>query len=135
MRINVLTFLMINFCWCYKISLFLQLVNNLELTVLSSNDTVEVIHGTYLRNWEKINKEGISRMRRNHIHFATGLPGDKSVISGIRRDAEVFIYINFKQAIAEGIQFYKSVNNVILSSGNQQGIIEPKYFLKVCFSK
>lgn len=71
-------------------------------------------------------------MKRNHIHFSTALPSDKSVISGIRHDAQVFIYINLKLSILEGLQFYRSVNDVILSPGNENGFIIPKYFLKVC---
>ncbi len=31
-----------------------------------------VIHGTYASKWEPIKKRGLSRMARNHIHFAPG---------------------------------------------------------------
>ena len=31
-----------------------------------------VVHGTYSKAWEQIRKQGLSKMRRNHIHFAKG---------------------------------------------------------------
>jgi 2'-phosphotransferase len=34
-------------------------------------------HGTY-----DIEKQGLKRMSRNHIHFAPGMPGEDGVISG-----------------------------------------------------
>ncbi|KAJ8934241.1 hypothetical protein NQ314_013487 [Rhamnusium bicolor] len=105
---------------------------DLYLIPILTSDGIEAIHGTYYHNWTKIKTEGLSRMQRNHIHFAIGLPDNKSVISGMRRQVEVFIYVNLNLAILDGIKFYKSSNGVILSSGNDRGIIEPKYFLKVC---
>ncbi|KAJ8973846.1 hypothetical protein NQ317_016400 [Molorchus minor] len=107
-------------------------IDNLTLFPILSSEGITVIHGTFYRNWTNIKQTGISRMKRNHIHFATDLPHNKSVTSGIRPNAEVFIYINLDLALKKGIQFYKSVNGVILSPGNKEGIIEPKYFLKVC---
>jgi RNA 2'-phosphotransferase, Tpt1 / KptA family len=41
-----------------------------------------VVHGTYRRAWSTIQKEGLSKMSRNHIHFASGTFHDKTVISG-----------------------------------------------------
>lgn len=114
-----------------EVFMYLQGVN-VDLKSVSINEEIEFIHGTFLKNWDDIKKKGLSRMKRNHIHFATGLPKDKSVISGIRKSAEVFIYINLRLAIREGLQFFRSANNVILSSGDENGIILPKYFLKVC---
>jgi hypothetical protein len=34
-------------------------------------------------------------------------------------------------SVSDGIRFYRSVNNVILSPGDGSGYIKPKYFLKV----
>lgn len=87
----------------------------------------DIIHGTYLKNWKKIKTEGLSRMRRNHIHFAKGL----NFVCGLRHSAELFIYINFDKAKQDGLTFFESENGVILSPGNAKGFIETKYFLKV----
>lgn len=70
-------------------------------------------------------------MNRNHIHFATGLPSDNRVTSGMRRDVDVLIYINLKKALDCGLKFYKSTNGVVLSPGDSEGVIGPQYFLKV----
>lgn len=70
-------------------------------------------------------------MNRLHIHFAIGLPNDGNVISGMRNSAQIYIYIDLAKALNDNIKFYKSANNVILSPGNADGIIEIKYFLKV----
>lgn len=94
-----------------------------------------MIHGTFYRNWDIIKINGLSRMRRNHVHFAVGLPSSKEVISGMRNFCEVYIYLNVNLALKDGIKLYKSSNGVILSPGNQEGVIESKYFLKVVDAK
>lgn len=108
---------------------------DVELKPVALDEEIEVIHGTSFKNWEKIKTEGLSRMKRNHIHFATGRPTDRNVISGVRNNAQIFIYINLWLAISEGLKFYRSINNVILSTGDENGIIKPKYFFKVCGNK
>ncbi|GAN03051.1 RNA 2'-phosphotransferase, Tpt1 / KptA family protein [Mucor ambiguus] len=89
-----------------------------------------VIHGTTLQAWGLIKQQGLSKMGRNHIHFAVGLPNDPNVKSGIRKSSQVFIYIDVEKARQDGIVFYRSKNNVILSEGIQ-GIIAPGYFNQV----
>jgi 2'-phosphotransferase len=89
------------------------------------------IHGTNLKAWQEIQTNGISKMGRNHIHFSIGMLGDSGVTSGVRKSATVFIYINIEKALSNGIKFYKSENSVILSPGNEAGIIPVEYFLKV----
>lgn len=90
-----------------------------------------VIHGTYYDCWDSIRTNGLRRMKRVHIHFASGLPSSR-VISGMRHDVEIIIYIDIKKALEENFKFFKSPNEVILSPGNADGVIECKYFLKVC---
>lgn len=58
-------------------------VAELELTKITSADEAPVVvHGTYRRAWQLIKDQGLSRMKREHIHFASGLPGESGVISG-----------------------------------------------------
>ncbi|KAH1019812.1 hypothetical protein HUJ04_009575 [Dendroctonus ponderosae] len=102
-------------------SLLAQGLDKLSLVPIREPGQFEVIHGTYFGKWAKIKREGLSRMSRNHIHFAKGLPCDKSVISGIRSNCQVFIYVNLKAALEAGIPFFLSSNGVVLSPGNEQG--------------
>lgn len=99
--------------------------------ILEASEAPVVIHGTYKKYWEKIKHEGLSHMSRMHIHFAPGEPGKEEVISGMRKSADLYIYIDMPKALADGLKFYRSSNNVILSPGNENGLILPKYFSKV----
>ncbi|KAH9498944.1 tRNA 2'-phosphotransferase 1 [Bulinus truncatus] len=90
-----------------------------------------VVHGTYLRPYKQIEKQGLKPMGRMHIHFAPGEPGSHGVISGMRNSCTVLIYLNLQKALEDGIEFHLSPNNVILSSGNEEKVIPPTYFHKV----
>lgn len=107
-------------------------VDGLELApILDANETPVVVHGTYKAAWDIIKLKGLSCMKRTHIHFSTGLPGESGVISGMRSSCEIVIYIDLPKALAGGLKFFRSANNVILSSGNEEGIISPEYFAEV----
>jgi 2'-phosphotransferase len=41
------------------------------------------IHGTSMKNLDSILSTGLKKMARNHVHFATGLPKEDGVISGM----------------------------------------------------
>jgi len=69
-------------------------------------------------------------MDRTHIHFAPGETVKGGVISGMRRNCQVKLYIDIAKAMADGIEFVKSANNVILTTGIN-GILHPKYFSQV----
>ncbi|ORX43234.1 phosphotransferase KptA/Tpt1 [Piromyces finnis] len=89
-----------------------------------------VIHGTVMEHLQSILNNGLSTRGRTHIHFASGLFGDKNVISGMRYNYEVAIYIDSKKAMDDGMEFFLSENGVILSSGFNN-IINKKYFQKI----
>ncbi|KAH9644733.1 hypothetical protein HF086_003838 [Spodoptera exigua] len=106
-------------------------VTDADLTPITEVKYNTVIHGTYLKCWKVIKNEGLCRMKRKHIHLAKGTLDDASVISGLRQNTEVHIYINLSKALADGIKFFESENGVILTSGNKEGYLESKYFEKV----
>lgn len=88
------------------------------------------IHGTDLKSWNLIKNTGLSRMSRQHIHFARSEPSDKSVISGARSNSKVLIYIDMQKAMDDGIAFYLSENGVILTEGIN-GVLDTKYISNV----
>jgi 2'-phosphotransferase len=92
-----------------------------------------VVHGTFKEAWDKrIRTQGLKRMKRNHIHFATGLPKDGGVMSGMRQTCEVYVFIDKKKCAQDNIQFFRSENGVILCSGlGDDGIIPPSHFSEV----
>ncbi|EDR05123.1 uncharacterized protein LACBIDRAFT_153942, partial [Laccaria bicolor S238N-H82] len=101
--------------------------------ILSATDisTGVAVHGTTLAAWESISKQGLSKMKRNHIHLAQGLPGHNGVISGMRSSSQIFIYINIQAALSSGIQFFFSDNGVVLTAGDDKGFLKPEFFLRV----
>ncbi|CAF0742006.1 unnamed protein product [Brachionus calyciflorus] len=98
--------------------------------IINSNEIKIVIHGTYHRFWDQIKNQGLSRMSRQHIHFSTDMPGSKDVISGMRSNCQIAIYVDVEKALHDGLKFYKSANNVILCPGDASGYLSSKYFLK-----
>ena len=87
--------------------------------------SMTIVHGTSLDAWNNhIQREGLSRMTRNHIHFATGLPKDKEVISGMRKSCQVYIFVDGEQCAAHGIEFFRSDNGVLLTAGvDNEGVL------------
>ncbi|KAI0077756.1 hypothetical protein K474DRAFT_1642794 [Panus rudis PR-1116 ss-1] len=105
----------------------------LDLTPIKSIDDIPTkiaVHGTTRKAWESIRTQGLSKMNRNHIHLAQGVPGS-GVISGMRQSSHILIYIDVQKALSYGIPFFLSANGVILSPGNRDGLIEPNFFEKV----
>jgi len=110
----------------------MKIVSTEELLTKIEDPTLYpvVIHGTFLKFWHLIKAEGLKRMSRNHIHFAPGLPKEEGVISGMRGSCDIIVQIDMEAAIKDGIPFYISSNNVILTEG-VDGLLAAKYFKKV----
>ncbi|RKP10953.1 KptA family-domain-containing protein [Thamnocephalis sphaerospora] len=108
-------------------------VEALELVpITEASELVTLVHGTYRQHWRSIERQGLRRMNRNHIHLATGLPGEGGVISGMRASSQVYIYVDAAKAMADGIVFLRSANNVILTTGKDDaGVLPACYFSRV----
>lgn len=105
---------------------------NVQMTLSRIDDASKVpiaVHGTFYRFWEKIKAEGLKRMNRNHIHL-TEQEHFTVDTSGFRSSSEILIYINVSKAMSDGVVFYRSANNVILTEGIN-GVLFNKYFTKV----
>lgn len=98
--------------------------------ILSAEEFPVCVHGTYKRNLDSILASGLKRMKRLHVHFSRGLPTDGEVISGMRRDVNVLIFLDVRKALEEGMKLYISDNKVILTEGFD-GVVPSKYFQKI----
>ncbi|KAG7444479.1 uncharacterized protein BT62DRAFT_981696 [Guyanagaster necrorhizus] len=97
--------------------------------VLSVSDIPSgvAIHGTDIRAWEIISTEGLSKMKRNHIHLAQG----RDAVSGMRKTSKVIIYIDVQKALDADIKFFLSDNGVVLTEGDERGSLPVRFFSKV----
>ncbi|KAJ6585013.1 KptA family-domain-containing protein [Mycena capillaripes] len=104
--------------------------------IASASDipTGVAVHGTTREAWEVISTQGLSKMKRNHIHLAQGVAGD-NVVSGMRGSSQILIFVDVQRAIDAGLTFFLSNNGVILTEGDERGILGPQYFLRVETSK
>jgi len=98
--------------------------------ILSASEIPMAVHGTNMNAWPSISKQGLSRMSRNHIHLAQSLAG-KDGVSGMRKSADVFIYIDVQKAIDAGFKFLLSTNGVVLTEGNEFGFLPTEFFQRV----
>lgn len=98
--------------------------------ILSAEEVSVCVHGTYKKYLESILGSGLKRMKRLHVHFSCGLPADGEVISGMRRDVNVLIFLDVRKALEDGMRLYVSDNKVILTEGFD-GVVPVKYFEKI----
>lgn len=95
-----------------------------------------IVHGTYPQAWESIKSDqtgGLKKMNRTHIHFATGLPADDGVISGMRKTCSIYIYLNATKCASDNsVDFYISDNGVVLTDGIRgSGVLPIDFFSHV----
>jgi len=92
-------------------------------------------HGTYLQHFDSIMSEGLKaggkhgQSFRRHVHFSVRHPGE-TVVSGMRPNCQIAVYVDLKRAALQGIRFYRSENNVILSEGID-GAVPPGFIERV----
>ena len=52
-------------------------------------------------------------------------------MSGMRRDAEMIVEIDIEGSLREGLKWWKSENGVLLTEGDEQGVLSTRFFKKV----
>lgn len=117
---------------------------NLLLQPINENNLPNIcVHGTYYAALTLILEGGgLKNMGRTHIHCAAGLPrasvhpetGEEipAVLSGMRFNAEVLFYIDIRKGIQDGVAFWRSDNEVILTNGKEEdGLLSMDYVFRV----
>ena len=101
-------------------------LSNPDLEIITHHTEARVVlHGTRKIHIDSIRLQGLSRMRRDHIHFTTA---ERGVQSGMPPRCDMVIEIDMEKALRGRIKFYRSENDVILSPGDCNGCIPTKYF-------
>lgn len=113
----------------------------LPISAEAGNIPETVVHGTYYAFYQPIVKTGgLRKMERNHIHCSMGLPDSNAsqagapssgVISGMRSDAEILIYVDIRRSLDDGVKWWVSDNGVVLTEGDESGFLSTKYFQRV----
>eukprot|EP00438_Fugacium_kawagutii_P013536 Skav227871 [mRNA] locus=scaffold2896:49248:49763:+ [translate_table: standard] len=91
------------------------------------------VHGTCRMYLPSIAAKGLlagghrGQTLRKHVHFMPFNPGDKRIVSGMRSDCEIAIWLDLTKALEDKVPFYWSANQVLLSPG-VNGVIDKKYF-------
>lgn len=95
--------------------------------LLWSPDQVEVlVHGTYYATWNRILRYGLTSSR-GFIPCFPFVPVEQ--VSS--QPFQLYIFINVRAAMADGIKFFKTSEQQILCSGRSKGVLPAKYFSKV----
>lgn len=127
------------------------------ITIEAGNLPAVVVHGTRHEVWPAIlDTGGLKPMTRNHVHFATGVPeklrpkGDgvaqlndgvaalsaqqpktPEVVSGMRVSSTILIFLDLRKALERGLKFFMSENGVVLSEGDDNGVVSLDFFERV----
>ncbi|WVQ75094.1 hypothetical protein IAR50_004703 [Cryptococcus sp. DSM 104548] len=86
----------------------------------------ELVHGTRWELWDVLKEQGLSRMTRQHIHFAPSLTGRITP----RPTSSLYIYLDLTKLVKAGIPVYTSANGVVLTPGGEGGIVGKEYWTK-----
>lgn len=89
----------------------------------------KLVHGTNVKNCLAIVESGnLSKMKRNHIHLSIGIVGkDTNVVSGMRKNSTIYIYLKKDPETLSQLKLFKSLNDVYLCEND----IDLKCFEKI----
>jgi 2'-phosphotransferase len=90
-----------------------------------------LVHGTKSTVVDAIKRTGLSRMGRTHIHCIDWLSFKENgkAISGFRASSDMVAFVDMIAAMKAGIIFERSQNQVVLTKGDENGVI-PVQFLE-----
>ena len=84
-------------------------------------------HGTALKVIDKILKEGLDKMKRHHVHLSDNKETARKV--GQRHGKAVVLQVDANEMVKDGIEFYKSENNVWLVDSVHRRYLLEKMFI------
>lgn len=96
-----------------------------EITIDNVKDYDIIFHGTFSKFRNNIEQIGLKVMSRQHIHMVSLSTPEPFKL--LRPEVDLFVIVDVKQALLNGIKFHISTNQVVLSEGNENNTIPPQY--------
>ena len=103
-------------------------LEKIAVKILSEVDVRYCCHGTTKDALSSIKDQGLSRMKRQYIHFACSK-------KRLRVGSEVVISLNVKNYLKAGLKLYRLEDGNLAASGNRDGFIKPQYFKSISFKQ
>ena len=85
-----------------------------------------LIHGTEERFRASIERFGLLKMGRTHVHCIACDPAEiatTQVISGFKKQSNLIVVVNMQKTMDDGMKWYRAKNGVVLT----EGPISPEY--------
>ena len=99
---------------------------DVDLELESTTPPTILYHGTSLKSYESIMKDGLKPRKRNFVHLSETI--DMAIQVGARHGNPIVLSIDTEAMISAGYKFYKAQNGVWLT-----GDILPKFLKVVCY--
>ena len=109
-------------------------VMHTPVTIAAGNVPEVGVHGTMRKHLPSIRARGLLagglRGTREHVHLQSKEIGDDRVVSGMRADCEIAVYIDIPAALRDGVVFLLSANGVLLTPG-VRGVLAARYITSI----
>ncbi|MBB4113104.1 putative RNA 2'-phosphotransferase [Rhizobium sp. BK226] len=87
---------------------------DVDLALNQVEPPAALFHGTSLANWQSIEREGLKKMQRHHVHLSADV--DTAKIVAMRRKGEyIILRVDAARMFSEGHSFFVSDNGVWLA--------------------
>ena len=107
-------------------SLYQQVTPKISMTI------PHMIYGCKRENLNNLLIKGISPLENNNfIYLSTSFISPLDEKTGITKNTELYILINFEYALMEGISFFFTNKTTIVTQGDKNGILSTKYISKI----
>ncbi|MBY5363019.1 RNA 2'-phosphotransferase [Rhizobium leguminosarum] len=87
---------------------------DVDLALNQVEPPAALFHGTSLTNWHSIEREGLKKMQRHHVHLSADVEMAK-IVAARRKGEHIILRVDAARMFSEGHSFFVSDNRVWLA--------------------
>ncbi|MBY5335778.1 RNA 2'-phosphotransferase [Rhizobium leguminosarum] len=87
---------------------------DVDLALNQVEPPAALFHGTSLTNWHSIEREGLKKMQRHHVHLSADVETAK-IVAARRKVEDIILRVDAARMFSEGHSFFVSDNRVWLA--------------------